>query len=99
MRDVLTRTQLRAAVFDGSVAADLALAVAPTSGRFEPLDGVGPSARLRAGDLIGHVTGARGRAVAIHCPVDAEVGDLLARPGQAVTRGQGVAWLRREERA
>lgn len=99
MTDVLTRTQVRAAPFEGSVAADLALAVAPTAGRFEPLEGVGPQARLRAGDLIGHVTGGRGRAEEIFCPIDAVVGDLLARPGQTVTRGQGVVWLRREEKA
>jgi len=99
MTDVLTRTQLRAAPFEGSVAADLVLAVAPTAGRFEPLEGVGPQAHLRAGDLIGYVTGGRGRTVKILCPIGAEIGDFLARPGQAVTRGQAVVWLRREERS
>ena len=97
MTDVLTRpaSPARPGPFDGSVAADLVLAVAPSTGRFEPLDGVGARTRLRTGDLIGHVTGGRGRSDAIRCPVDAEVCDLLARPGQSVTRGQGLAWLRR----
>jgi hypothetical protein len=52
--------------------------------------------RLRAGELIGEVTDGRERSQAVRCPVDAEVGDLLARPNQRVSRGQGLVWLRRE---
>ena len=101
MTDLLSRTPkpAQAGAFGDSVAADLALAVAPSDGRFHPAEGIRPQSRLRAGDLIGHVTGSRARTDAIHCPVDAELGGLLARPGQAVTRGQGLAWLRREEQA
>jgi hypothetical protein len=99
MTDVLLRTPSSADTgpFDGSVAADLVLAVAPSTGRFQPAEGIAARARLRAGDLIGEVTAGRDRALPIHCPVDAEVGDLLVRPGQSVSRGQGLAWLRREE--
>jgi biotin carboxyl carrier protein len=79
------------------VAEDLALVVAPSAGRFQPLDGLRACVRLRAGDVIGHVTGGRDRTEEVCCPVDAELGDLLARPGQTVSRGQGLAWLRREE--
>ncbi|MGH8908086.1 MAG: hypothetical protein ACRD0K_16620 [Egibacteraceae bacterium] len=99
MPDMLTKTPppVPATPFEGSVAADLVLVVAPGAGRFQPLDGVGAQTRLRIGDQIGHVLGGRGRTDEVHCPVDAQLGDLLVRPGQAVTRGQALAWLRRAE--
>jgi biotin carboxyl carrier protein len=98
MTDVLVRppSPADAGPFDGSVAEDLVLAVATSAGKFQPARGLTASTRLRAGDVIGQVTGL-GEPTAICCPVDAEVGDLLVRPGQTVARGQGLAWLRREE--
>jgi hypothetical protein len=101
MTDLLSSTpgSTPASPFAGSVAADLALVVAPSAGRFQPLDDFGALMPLRTGDLIGHVIGGRGRTDAIHCPVDARLCDLLVRPGQAVTRGQGLAWLLREDRS
>lgn len=77
----------------GSVAESLALAVAPSTGRFHPQVGSG---RLERGDLVGHVTGGRGRADDVRMPVDGHVEALLVRPGQLVRAGQCLAWLRRE---
>lgn len=79
--------------FPGSVAERLALAVAPTTGRFRPQVAAG---RLERGELLGHVTGGRGRADDVRMPVDGEVRSLLVRPGQLVRAGQGLAWLSRE---
>ena len=98
MTDVLTRahpgtTETAHEPFAGTVAATLAIAVAPATGRFQPLARSGH--RLNAGDLIGHVTGGRGRAQEVRCPVDGDVRGLLARPGQLVMRGQHLAWLDR----
>lgn len=78
----------------GTVAEELALVVAPTTGRFRPAgDLVGRW--CERGSLVGHVTGGRGRADAVHAPADATVADLLVRPGQLVYAGQGLAWLHR----
>jgi biotin carboxyl carrier protein len=101
MTDLLTSTPAPAPAspFAGSVAADLAVVVAPSAGRFQPRDDIGAWMPPRSGDLIGYVIGGRGRTDAIHCPVDARVCDLLVRPGQAVTRGQSLAWLLREDRS
>lgn len=100
MTDLLTRTDTAAATadgppvdgaFHGTVAEALAIAVAPSTGRFRP----SPDAEgtVRAGQVLGHVTGGRGRADAVRSPVDATIRALLARPGQQVRRGQGLAWL------
>lgn len=78
------------AVLQGSCADTLGLVVAPTTGRFEPAT---VSERVRAGDLLGHITGGRGRADEVRSPVDAYLKDLLVRPRQLVRRGQALAWL------
>ncbi len=81
--------------FAGTVAATLAVVVAPSTGRFRPaIDG---RPQVRAGELLGHVTGGRGRADEVRSPVDAVVADLLVRAGQLVGRGQGLAWLQRTD--
>lgn len=82
-----------ASLLAGTVAASLAIAVAPSTGRFRPL--VHPGATVAAGDVIGHITGGRGRADEVRVPAAADVQALLARAGQLVTRGQGLAWLHR----
>lgn len=82
-----------AGTFDGTVAADLAVAVSPSTGRFRPADL--PSEPLPAGALLGHVTGGGGRADEVRVPVTAFLRDVLVRPGQLVARGQPLAWLHR----
>lgn len=81
--------------FPGTVAESLALVVAPSTGRFRPqdLDGHGV-----AGQLIGHITGGRGRADEVRMPVDGRVRSFLVRPGQLVRAGQSLAWLDRSAR-
>lgn len=74
----------------GTVAHDLGVVVAPTRGRFRPAVQHG---LVRAGTLLGHITGGRGRADEVRVPVDADIRDLLVRPGQLVTAGQGLVWL------
>ena len=78
------------ASLEGSCADTLGLVVAPTTGRFEPAAATG---RIRAGQLLGHITGGRGRADEVRSPVDARLKDLLVRPRQLVRRGQALAWL------
>jgi biotin carboxyl carrier protein len=74
----------------GTCADTMGLVVAPTTGRFEPAS-VG--ARIAAGDLLGHITGGRGRADEVRAPVDAWLKDVLVRPRQLVRAGQALAWL------
>ena len=74
----------------GTCADSMGLVVAPTTGRFEPAIGTG---RVRAGQLLGHITGGRGRADEVRAPVDALLKNLLVRPRQLVRRGQALAWL------
>jgi predicted deacylase len=81
-----------AASFRGTVADRLGLVVAPTTGRFEPASEPG---RVTAGQLLGHITGGRGRADEVRTPVDAWLKDMLVRPRQLVRRGQALAWLER----
>src|SRR5687767_11012031 len=86
----------------GSVAESLALAVAPSTGRFRPVAELGDSAgtagpAVRSGQLLGHVTGGRGRADEVRSPWDARLCALLVRAGQLVSRGQGLVWLSRDE--
>lgn len=109
MTDVLTRTPARfdadvasapgpdtpATALTGTVAEQLVVVVAPSTGRFRP-DGDPAGQWLEPGTLIGHVTGGRGRADAVTTPVGARVADLLVRPGQLVYQGQGLAWLDRQ---
>lgn len=83
--------------WSGSVAEQLAVATAPSTGRFRP-HGEAEGA-VRVGQLLGHVTGGGGRADPVHCPVDAELRALLVRTGQLVTRGQGLVWLHTGEAA
>jgi hypothetical protein len=78
------------ASLEGTCADTLGLVVAPTTGRFEPAAARG---RIRAGQLLGHITGGRGRADEVRSPVDARLKDLLVRPRQLVRRGQALAWL------
>lgn len=80
-------------VFCGTVADRLAVAVAPSTGRFVPA--VEAPASVRAGDVLGHITGGNGRADAVVAPIGAELREMLARPGQLVGLGQGLAWLER----
>ncbi len=105
MTDVLTRTlpappvaqpdthgEADGAALAGTVAERLLVVVAPSTGRFRPRDGV---ASVEAGELIGHVTGGKGRADEVRSPVRAVLYELLVRPGQLVSRGQGLIWLGR----
>ena len=62
----------------GPGADGLGLVVAPTTGRFEPAS---VSGRVRAGDLLGYITGGRGRADEVRVPVDALLEALLVREG------------------
>lgn len=103
MTDLLTRTRdaerpargtadHAAAGLAGSVAEDLLVVVAPSTGRFRRH---GNNDTVEAGELVGHVTGGRGRADEVRSPVRAALRDLLVRPGQLVMRGQGLAWYAR----
>jgi biotin carboxyl carrier protein len=74
----------------GTVADTMGLVVAPTTGRFEPATTNG---RIRAGQVLGYITGGRGRADEVRAPVDARLKNLLVRPRQLVRRGQALAWL------
>lgn len=74
----------------GTCADTMGLVVAPTTGRFEPTP---ISGRVTAGQLLGHITGGRGRADEVRAPVDAWLKDLLVRPRQLVRAGQALAWL------
>ena len=89
-RDVV---DVAAGALTDSVAHDLAVVVAPSTGRF--LAAVEPGERVAAGAVLGHVTGARGRADAVVAPVAGAVTDLLARPRQLIHRGVGLVWLER----
>jgi biotin carboxyl carrier protein len=77
----------------GSVAASLALVVAPSTGRFHPVAGAAGGGAAGEGELVGHVTGGRGRADAVIAPVDGTVAALLVRPGQLVRTGQALVAL------
>jgi hypothetical protein len=81
-----------ASTFAGSVAAEMSLLVAPTTGRFRPRAGLGLVGR---GALIGVVTGGGGRVSEVRAPLAAEVCGLLAIDGQLVQAGQALAWIRR----
>jgi multidrug efflux pump subunit AcrA (membrane-fusion protein) len=74
----------------GTCADTMGLVVAPTTGRFEPATITG---RVRAGQILGHITGGRGRADEVRSPVDALLKNLLVRPRQLVRQGQALAWL------
>jgi multidrug efflux pump subunit AcrA (membrane-fusion protein) len=80
-------------IFIGTVADRMSIAVAPSTGRFAPA--VQAPAVVRPGDLIGHITGGNGRADEVLAPVGATLKELLARPGQLVGLGQGLAYLER----
>ncbi|CAN5403345.1 hypothetical protein BH23ACT9_BH23ACT9_13680 [soil metagenome] len=80
-------------LFAGTTADRMAVAVAPSTGRFVPT--VDVAATLRTGDLLGHITGGNGRADAVFAPVGATLKEMLARPGQLVALGQGLAYLER----
>lgn len=78
------------ASLEGTCAGSMGLVVAPTTGRFQPASVHG---RVHAGQLLGHVTGGRGRADEVRAPVDAMLKNLLVRPRQLVRQGQALAWL------
>lgn len=75
----------------GTTAAGMALLVAPTVGRFQPVADAG---LLGPGSVVGVVTGGAGRADEVRIPVAAEVCGFLAMQGQTVQAGQPLAWLR-----
>lgn len=77
----------------GSVADTLTVVSAPAIGRFVPA--VEAPARVEPGQLLGHITGGKGRADEVVVPVAGTLKELLARPGQLVGLGQGLAWLER----
>ncbi|CAN5898264.1 hypothetical protein BH23ACT8_BH23ACT8_07520 [soil metagenome] len=108
MTDLLTRTTVRlpvapveapldadahAGCLESTVAAELAMTVAPSTGRFRPA--VDPGSAVSEGLLVGHVTGGAGRADAVYAPVAGVVAALLVRPGQLVNKGRGLVWLQR----
>src|SRR5919106_3832732 len=74
----------------GTCADTLGLVVAPTTGRFEP---AATNGRIRAGQLLGHITGGPGGGGEGGAPFGARMKDLLVRPRQLVRRGQALAWL------
>lgn len=80
-------------VFAGTVADRMSIAVAPSTGRFAPA--VEAPATLSPGDLIGHITGGNGRADEVVAPIGATLKEMLARPGQLVGLGQGLAYMER----
>ena len=80
-------------VFAGTVADRMSIAVAPSTGRFAPA--VEAPATLSPGDLIGHITGGNGRADAVVAPIGVTLKEMLARPGQLVGLGQGLAYMER----
>lgn len=92
MDDGATGSDAPASTLAGSVAADMGLLAAPTTGRFRAHvehGVVGP------GTVLGEVTGGGGRVDEIRVPVAAELCGLLALDGQLVQTGQALAWVRR----
>lgn len=79
----------------GTTAETLVLVIAPSTGRFRP-ESV-ESELMLTGAVLGRVTGGGGRSDDVRVPVDAELADLLVRPGQLVQRGQGLAWMQRRD--
>jgi hypothetical protein len=84
-----------ASTLAGSVAADMGVLTAPSTGRFRALLRGGVAA---AGTALGSVTGGAGRVDEIRVPVAAEICGLLALDGQLVQLGQVLAWVRLVER-
>ncbi len=101
MTDLLTRADVAtsshvdapSSSLRGTVAESLAVAVAPSTGRFQPVRV--PS--VAAGETLGFITGGKGRADEVVAPVAGTVARLLVRPGQLVSRGQGLVWLQRSD--
>ncbi|MGI9016897.1 MAG: hypothetical protein ACR2HR_07315 [Euzebya sp.] len=89
--DIPQREEIK--IFVGTVADRMSIAVAPSTGRFAPV--VEAPAMVKPGDVIGHITGGNGRADEVYAPVGATLKELLARPGQLVALGQGLAYLER----
>lgn len=89
-----TRVDAEEHAFPGTVAETLALVVAPSTGRFRPqrTDGY-----ALAGELLGHITGGRGRCDDVIMPTNGNVRALLARPGQLVQAGRNLAWVDRSD--
>lgn len=79
-----------ASALASSVASTLVLAAAPSTGRYRPLLEEG---RTAPGQVLGHVTGGKGRADEVLAPVHGELARLLVRPGQLVFAGQSLAWI------
>jgi biotin carboxyl carrier protein len=72
------------------------IVVAPALGRFRPLPRGQPSlvaTVVRPGDVLGFVEGFR-CSTAISTPFSGLVAGMLALPGEHLTKGQPVAWLR-----
>lgn len=90
---ILAGSQLPATALSGSCADGLGIVVAPSTGRYEPVtsDGV-----VTDGQLLGHVTGGRGRADEVRSPIQARIRAILVRPRQLVRQGQPLIWLHRE---
>lgn len=83
-----------ASAFAGSAACNLVLAAAPSTGRYRP---VCTDGRIAPGQVLGHVTGGKGRADAVLAPVHGELARLMVRPGQLVFAGQSLAWIQADE--
>ena len=62
----------------------------PAVGYYVPAGGMAPGARVRVGDVLGHVD-VLGVRVEVPSPADGVVGHLLAQPGEAVEYGQELA--------
>ncbi len=64
--------------------------VSPGAGVFQPAD---HAEDVASGDVIGHVTVAGAGAVPVRSPFEGRLVEVVAWPGERVTRGQRVAWL------
>jgi biotin carboxyl carrier protein len=89
----ITDVDVPASTLADSVAHQLVIVVAPSIGRFRPAEQDGSA--VTVAQVLGHVTGGKGRADAVTAPVDGQLSRMLVRPGQQVARGQGIAWVQR----
>jgi hypothetical protein len=66
------------------------IVVAPSRGRFVPAVAGGP---ITVGQVLGHVTGARGRRDAVLAQNDGHLQATLRLPMQPVRCGAGLFWI------
>jgi biotin carboxyl carrier protein len=69
-----------------------AMATSPAVGFYQPLPGVVPGSRVRAGDPIGAID-VLGVPTEVVAPADGIVGASLVEPGEAVEYGQELVWV------